>query len=122
MLVPQREFLNEWQGITSSTETKVARTSKRFWVSSYVILRRARELNEISQKDYDEIKRTEAHRRAKDKSAGGDYYRNVLTRMGPRFTEAVLNDVNSGKLELRDAAGLLNMKVPTLVKFAEKHK
>jgi hypothetical protein len=38
------------------------------------------------------------------------------------ITEAVLNDVNGGKLELRDAAGLLGMKVPTLVRFAEKHK
>jgi Zn-dependent peptidase ImmA (M78 family) len=122
VLVPQKEFLNEWKGITQSPEMKVMRLAKRFWVSTYVTLRRARELNEIPQEKYDEIKRSEFVRRKKDKSGGGDYYKNILTRMGPRFTEAVLNDVNRGKLELRDAAGLLNMKVPTLVKFAEKHR
>lgn len=122
VLVPQKEFLNEWKGITQSAEMKVQRLAKRFWVSTYVTLRRARELNEINLQQYNDIKKNEFARRKKDKSGGGDYYKNILTRMGPRFTEAVLDDVNHGKLELRDAAGLLNMKVPTLVKFAEKHK
>jgi Zn-dependent peptidase ImmA (M78 family) len=122
VLVPKREFVNEWRGITSSVNMKVARTSKRFWVSTYVILRRARELSEITDEQYESIKKTEGARRLKDKSSGGDYFRNVMTRMSPRLAEAVLTDVNSGKLELRDAAGLLNMKVPTLVRFAEKHR
>jgi Zn-dependent peptidase ImmA (M78 family) len=122
VLVPQKEFLNEWKGITQSAEMKVLRLAKRFWVSTYVTLRRARELNEIDHQQYESIKKSEFARRKKDKSGGGDYYKNIVTRMGPRFTEAVLNEVNGGKLELRDAAGLLNMKVPTLVKFAEKHR
>lgn len=122
VLVPQREFVREWQDARQSAEMKVQRLAKRFWVSTYVTLRRARELNQIEQEQYEEIKKRETVRRKRDQSSGGDYYRNILTRMGPRFTEAVLDDVNSGKLELRDAASLLNMKVPTLVKFAEKHK
>ena len=122
VLVPQREFLNEWRSITASTDTKVNRVTKRFWVSSYVALRRAKELNELSVDEYERLRKIEAGRRKKEGSSGGDYYRNVLTRMSPKFTEAVLNEVNGGKLELRDAAGLLSMKVPTLVRFAEKHK
>jgi Zn-dependent peptidase ImmA (M78 family) len=122
VLVPKKDFLNEWKGITQSSEMKVQRMARRFWVSTYVTLRRARELGEVDQEQYNQIKKNEFARRKKDKSGGGDYYKNILARMGPRFTEAVLDDVNHGKLELRDAAGLLNMKVPTLVKFAEKHK
>lgn len=122
VLVPQKEFLNEWRGITSTPEVRVHRTSKRFWVSTYVTLRRARELDQITDQQYETIKKSEGAHRKKDRSGGGNYYRNVVTRMSPRLTDAVLSDVNSGKLELRDAAGLLNMKVSTLVRFAEKHK
>lgn len=122
VLVPQREFLNEWRGITSTLDVRVDRTSRRFWVSGYVIARRAHELHEISDEQYETIKKAEGARRKKEPPSGGNYYRNVAVRMSQTLTKAVLDDVNSGKLELRDAASLLNMKVPTLVKFAEKEK
>lgn len=122
VLVPRREFLKAWHEARSSSEVLVGRMARRFWVSSFVTLRRAHELGEVDSEQYEIIKRQERERRKQDRGGGGDYYRNVLARMSPRLTDAVLTAVNSGKLEIRDAAGLLNMKAPTLVKFAEKWK
>lgn len=122
VLVPRAEFDAAWQQANGPAELRVHRMARRFWVSTYVTLRRARELGRVSQDEYESIRRNEAARRKKDPGGGGDYYRNVIVRMSPRLTNAVLTDVNRGKLELRDAAQLLCMKVPTLVKFAEKWK
>jgi Zn-dependent peptidase ImmA (M78 family) len=94
--------------------------ARRFWVSSFVAVRRAKELGEIDEAEYQAIKADERERRKRDIAGGGDYYRNVVARMGQRLTDAVLSDVNSRKLELKDAAALLSMKVPTLVRFVEK--
>lgn len=122
VLVPRVTFLSEWSNARTSPDLVVTRLARRFWVSSYVTLRRARELGQIDAGQYEEIKRKETVQRKRDKSSGGDYYRNVLARMSPRLTGAVLDALNGGKLEIRDAAALLNMKVPTLIKFAEKWK
>jgi Zn-dependent peptidase ImmA (M78 family) len=122
VLVPQKDFLRAWRAADAAPDIRVNRMARRFWVSSFVTLRRAHELGEMSDAQYEVIKRQERDRRKQDKSSGGDYYRNVTTRMSPKLTDAVLSDVNSGKLEIRDAAALLNMKVPTLVRFAEKAK
>ncbi len=122
LLVPQREFVNEWGSMRQSNEMKLSRVSKRFWVSGLVALRRAHELEMIDDEQFESLKRPMFAQRKKDQFSGGNYYRNISVRMSPRFTEAVVRDVNTGKLELRDAAGLLSMKVPTLIKFAEKSK
>jgi len=122
VLVPREEFLNAWRHISAAPDIRVGRVAKQFWVSTFVTLRRARELEQISEGDFNRIKTIEQQRRPKAKASGGDYYRNVIARMSARFTNAVLSDVNNGKVPIRDAARLLGMKVPTLVKFAEMWK
>jgi Zn-dependent peptidase ImmA (M78 family)/transcriptional regulator with XRE-family HTH domain len=122
VLVPKSEFDAAWRAAKGSAEMRVQRVAKRFWVSTFVTLRRAHELGQVDEEEYATIRRNEFERRKKDVGGGGDYYRNILVRMSPRLTDAVLTQVNRGKIELRDAAQLLCMKVPTLVKFAEKWK
>jgi Zn-dependent peptidase ImmA (M78 family)/transcriptional regulator with XRE-family HTH domain len=122
VLVPQNEFLNAWRHDAAAPEVRVSHVARQFWVSTLVSLRRARELGQISDPDFQRIKTQEQQRRRAVKSSGGDYYRNVIARMSARLTNAVLGDVNNGKLPLRDAARLLGMKVPTLVRFAETWK
>ena len=122
VLVPRLEFEAAWREAKGPAEMRVQRMARRFWVSTYVTLRRAHEFGKVDQDQYARIRRHEAEHRKKDSGGGGDYYRNVLVRMSPRLADTVLTQVNRGKLELRDAAQLLCMKVPTLVKFAEKWK
>jgi Zn-dependent peptidase ImmA (M78 family) len=118
VLVPSEEFLNAWRNSSGESQTRVTHIARQFWVSSLVSVRRAHELGKISEDEFEKIKTHELAQRRKNSATGGDYYRNVIARMSARFTNAVLGDVNSGKLPLRDAARLLRMKVPTLVRFA----
>jgi len=117
-LVPQQEFEQAWTN--TEIETLVGRLSRHFWVSSLVILRRAYELDKITRKEFFEHIEIERKKYRKLRASGGNYYRNVISRMGSQFTKAVLIEAREGKLLYRDAARLLSLKVPTLIKFFEQ--
>ncbi len=119
-LVPMQEFQNEWK--SGDLETTVTALSRKFWVSTLVILRRAFELNKITRDQFFDHLYIEKSKYKKQPASGGDYYRNVTARMGSKFTSAVLTELRAGKLLYRDAAKLLRMKVPTLKKFSEHVK
>jgi Zn-dependent peptidase ImmA (M78 family) len=122
VLVPREEFLNAWRHDSSAPEIRIRHISRQFWVSGLVALRRAHELDQVSKAEFLRIRDQELRYRQKAKASGGDYYRNVIARMSARLTNAVIGDVNAGKLPLRDAARLLGMKVPTFARFAETWK
>ena len=117
-LVPRREFEQAWAN--TDLETLVGRLARHFWVSSLVILRRAYELDKVSRKEFFEHVELERKKIQKMRASGGNYYRNIISRMGSRFTKAVLTETREGNLLLRDAARLLSLKVPTLMKFSEQ--
>jgi Zn-dependent peptidase ImmA (M78 family) len=118
VLVPKEEFLNAWRNDSGDAKVRINRIARQFWVSGLVSLRRAREFGKISDEEFQKVKAHELGQRRRVTTSGGDYYRNVIARMSARFTNAVIGDINNGKLPLRDAARLLGMKVPTLVRFA----
>jgi Zn-dependent peptidase ImmA (M78 family) len=117
-LVPAQEFLAAWHD--GDIEKNIDSLARRFWVSTLVILRRAHERNKISDADFFSLIESERKKYKKKPASGGDYYRNVTSRMGSKFTKAVLTELRGGKLLYRDAARLLRLKVPTLKKFAEQ--
>jgi Zn-dependent peptidase ImmA (M78 family)/DNA-binding XRE family transcriptional regulator len=119
-LVPMQEFQNEWK--SGDLGTNVTALSRKFWVSTLVILRRALELNKITRDQFFDQLTIEKNKYKKQPASGGDYYRNVTARMGSKFTSAVLTELRAGKLLYRDAAKLLRMKVPTLKRFSEHVK
>jgi Zn-dependent peptidase ImmA (M78 family)/DNA-binding XRE family transcriptional regulator len=119
-LVPRQEFDEVWKN--ADIEVLSARLSRYFWVSSLVILRRAYELDKITRREFFENIEIERKKYKRQRGSGGNYYRNIIARMGSQFTKAVLAEVREGKLLYRDAARLLKMKVSTLVKFAEQPK
>jgi Zn-dependent peptidase ImmA (M78 family)/transcriptional regulator with XRE-family HTH domain len=116
-LVPQEEFLKVWRG--DDAEDAIAAIAKWFLVSTLVILRRAHELDRLSTPRFKQLKQQMMANLSKRDSSGGDYYRNVVARMGGRLTYAVLNEVQRRRILFRDASRLLDMKVATLLKFAE---
>jgi Zn-dependent peptidase ImmA (M78 family) len=119
-LVPREEFAVVWRG--SDIETLVSRLARHFWVSGLVILRRAFELDKITRAEFFEHLEIERKKIKRQKATGGNYYRNVIARMGSKFTKAVLTELHAGNLLYRDAAKLLRLKVPTLVKLSEQSK
>ena len=116
VLVPREEFLAEWRG--SDAQASVEKLVREFWVSAFVVLRRARDLRKIGAAEYEALSRSAAAKVTKAKPGGGSYYRNVNARLGGRFKDAVLGEVNRGTLTYRDGARLVGVKVPALLKMA----
>src|SRR5207244_4257747 len=114
-LVPQEEFLKVWR---DDAEQAIGEIARWFLVSTLVILRRAHEFDKISSGRFIQLKRIESAKMKKQAASGGDYYRNIVARMGSRPTCAVLSEVHHRRILIRDASTLLDMKVPTLLKFA----
>ncbi|MEP7309158.1 MAG: XRE family transcriptional regulator [Acidobacteriota bacterium] len=117
VLVPEKAFQDEWRDSADGKEN-VRNLVREFWVSAFVILRRARDLGKIDASEYRTLSTSAAANVTKAKPGGGDYYRNVSVRMGGRFKDAVLGEVNRGTLTYRDGARLVGVKVPALVKMA----
>jgi Zn-dependent peptidase ImmA (M78 family)/transcriptional regulator with XRE-family HTH domain len=117
VLVPRTEFNAAWKSI--DIETLANQLARQFWVSTLVILRRAFELDKISATEFFEHIELERKKIKRSTNSGGNYYRNVIARMGTRFTRAVYNDALSGRLLFRDAARLLQLNVPTLLKLGD---
>ena len=121
VLVPESEFHRAWQ--SHAQPIPLQPLARRFRVSSVVILRRAYELNIINRNQFfGLLKQERENQTTKKPSRGGDYYRNVRARHSSKFIEVLLSDVRQGRTAYRDAARLVDMKVPTLVKLIEKAK
>lgn len=119
LLVPEEEFLKIWKDDT--TDAVIAKVARWFWVSTIVVLRRAHEAQKISNAEFSRLRRRELDKViSAAASSGGDYYRNVVARMGGRLTYAVLGEVQHQRILLRDASRLLDMKIPTLLTFSER--
>ncbi len=117
-LVPRDEFLALWNG--QINVERIQRLARHFYVSSLVILRRARELERISVSEFIKLlKIVRLQMTAKKQGVGGNYHANVEARHGSRFFEAVINDVRLGRTMYREASKLLNVSVPVLEKYVE---
>lgn len=114
VLVPADDFVKCWASSLTLQEN-IERLASRYRVSSFVILRRAYELNEVSQ---DEFKATynSLLKRAKSKGVegGGDFYVTLLSRNSLPLTATLLAAAAEGKIPQREAAGLLNIRVTKL--------
>lgn len=130
LLVPEREFHDEWRGLSLDSEARVEQLSKRFKVSFPVILRRALELGTISRtsffhmlSDYQE-RVDERDRQDEDSgessSSGGNFYNTFFAANSKRFVRAVAAAVSSGTVSSIEAARLLNVRTAVLNKIAER--
>lgn len=116
-LVPRFEFEHHWQHLPY--EAAVSELARYFRVSTLVVIRRAYQCNKINKAQFYAMVKIERDKQKKDAGGGGDYYQNIQSRLGVRFTEAVVGDVRQGGTVLRDAARLLDVNVPNLINFME---
>ena len=111
-LVPSTEFLNLWLDHIDTWQDNLPVLAAHFRVSTWVVARRAQTLNKISVREYQAYIREqeEAYRnRVKKKGAPG-LYKVRKAQLSERFSKAVVSEALSGKLLLRDAGQLLNIK------------
>jgi Zn-dependent peptidase ImmA (M78 family) len=118
-LVEPGELSELWK----QTSGNLDQLARHFLVSTLVILRRANELGLITRETFFVRLQEEREKvRPKKKAGGGSFYRNLEARQSGNFSDAVISDVRRGGTVLRDAAQLLDLKVPTLLKVVERSK
>lgn len=99
------------------------RLSRRFKVSTLVVLRRLHDAGRLSWEEYlsaydAEIRRLTGLLRARA-AGGGNFYNTQPTRFGRRFTRAVITSTLEGQTLYRDALQMLSVKkVSTLNELA----
>lgn len=119
-LTPEREFRETWVEV-NKTKDPFNRLARHFKVSTLVTARRALDLGLINKKrffDFYDDYLVQEKKRAK-KSSGGDFYATQGTRLGKRFSQAVVQAVSSGRLAYSDAFRLTGLHGKTFARFAK---
>ena len=121
-LVPEDQFLSSWQNERSWMEN-ILQLRRQFRTSRWVIARRAESLGKITLPQYREYTaelRAEYVERDKNRNDGGDFYITKKSQISKPFSKAIVSEALSGKLLLREAGQLLDMRPPHVMKYAQK--
>jgi Zn-dependent peptidase ImmA (M78 family) len=121
-LVPEAEFLALWQEDCESWQQNIAPLEAHFHVSPWVLTRRALTLNKVSLLQYQQyIADLQAQYKTRESSKSGPtYYRTKHSQISDRFSKAVVAEALSGRLLLRDAGRLLDMKPNNIINYAKE--
>lgn len=121
-----KEIMLTLDASTFQTSKEVFKAAKSFGVSSFALLVRAFNLNQISASNYQKLKRQadidyadyvrrEAEKKSKlkekDKPSGPNYFLLQLNRNSRLFTQTVLDAFRGGIIEPTLASNLLNVQV-----------
>ena len=90
----------------------MARLARAFKVSTLVILRRLLDAHWLDRATFEQLWADESERLrqlAKDRDAGGDFYRTTLVRVSRRFTRALVVSTLEGQTLYRDAYRMLGV-------------
>ncbi|HXX43485.1 MAG TPA: XRE family transcriptional regulator [Candidatus Acidoferrales bacterium] len=121
-LLPEANFKGAWRE-TGTIEEKIARISAFHRVSKIVTIIRARELGALSYEqsrnfiDAEYARFEEQRERQKEKEGGPVFWTLFPSRNSARLTDAVLGELQYGRVTFRDAAYLLGVKLGTLEKY-----
>lgn len=121
-LVPEDQFLSSWQNERSWMEN-ILQLRRQFRTSRWVIARRAESLGKITLPQYREYTaelRAEYVEREKNRKDGGNFYITKKSQISKPFSKAIVSEALSGKLLLREAGQLLDMRPPHVMKYAQK--
>ena len=122
-LVPETEFLAMWQDDLQDWQWNLARLEAHFHVSTWVLARRAMTFDKISLLQYRQfIADVQARHKERASGEGGrpTYYRTKHAQVSDRFSKAVVAEALSGRLLLRDAGHLLEMKPNNIIHYAKE--
>lgn len=120
ILVPQEAFRRAWRSSASPLD-EAQRLARQFKTSALVILIRAREAELLTSDRFDELYEAALSLvRERAGAGGGDFYRTQGSRLGKRFSRAVVTSALEGHLMFREAFDLLGFrKAETFMEFAK---
>lgn len=114
-LIPANELSALWAGV-SNNERRFDLIARRFKTSRVVAARRALDLQLITRAAFFEFWQAylaEERTAAQTVSDGGDFWNTQGVRIGRRFSHAVVNAVQEGRLLYQDAYELTGLRGPT---------
>lgn len=119
-LVPEEEFKKHWEDLDDWREN-LAPLEATFKVSTWVLARRALTLNFITNDQYRQYIAF-VKKQFDDEESGGmvPYYRVVSSQISNQFSRAIVAETLSGRVLLRDAGNLLNVKPANVRKLAKE--
>ncbi|HIK46426.1 MAG TPA: ImmA/IrrE family metallo-endopeptidase [Leptolyngbyaceae cyanobacterium M65_K2018_010] len=121
LLVPAAELQKQWSNAQSQNDC-LQSLSRRFKVSSLVILRRLNDSGLISLSTFQQRYQAEQARfqaTASEQDGGGDFYRTQRSRLSRQFLRALIESTLEGRTPYRDALRLIGLsKVETFHELA----
>ena len=115
ILVPQEKFIEQWNKYFKETnfEVIVDKLSKYFKCGTTVIARKALDNNFISSEFYQNIAQNAVRNYKKNKSRGGDFYKNLNSKIDSNFLGYLISSVEQGKTLYTEAFRLTNTNKET---------
>jgi len=109
-LVPDHEFDQRTRN-SPVTEEFIQKLSNLYHVSREVILRKFLDRERFDQAYYDSKVREWAESSKKEKSGGGDYYRNIGAYLGSKYLDAVFGQYYQNRITVEQVADYIGIKV-----------
>lgn len=124
LLVPSAGVSQTWSQ-QQTVDQNVKRLATIYRVSRYVVARQVYELDKITRSQYiDYLDKYPSLWKAKrddsDEDSGGNFYLTFFARNGLTLVAGVVRALGENRISYRDASTLLNVKVPTLKKIADR--
>ena len=111
LLMPLSDLSEVFRFTSGSIEQRVDQVAHEFGVTPLAAAVRLARTELMPQWKADSVIETITGRPPRQRSSGGDYYRNKVTWLGPSFVRLVLDAVDGQVVTLSSAAGLLGAKV-----------
>ena len=122
LLVPEVEFKKSWVADLDDWQEQLAGLAAQFYVSQWVIARRALTFGYITARAYQQFINAEnkAFQKREKQSRGSSYYVTKQSQVSKNFTQALVNDALNGNTPLREVANLMQMKPANLSKLVKE--
>lgn len=126
LLVPQKSFIKKWKELKQMNDVlySVAELSKYFHCSESVIARKALDNREIDGDLYSQIVQNTIDKyqeqKEREKSAGGNYYNTMGSRLDGCFVRSIYESVKMGRISYTEAYRLTNTSRKTFLEVAER--
>lgn len=127
ILIPTQIFLQKWDSNQDKILDKLEKIAKTFRCSRFVVVRKALDCGKITQKAYEQIvvELTDRFRewqegQKENKRTGGDYYRNLASKIDRNFVAALARSVSEGKIQYTEAYRLTNTNRKTFERLLKE--
>ena len=127
ILVPTESFLEKWKSSYDEILDKIGKIAKSFRCSRFVVVRKALDHGKISQETYEQIVKELTSQfkewqesQKENKGTGGDYYRNLASKIDRNFVMALARSASEGRTQYTEIYRLTNTNRKTFGRLLEE--